>query len=159
MHQVQRGLVWTFVTIACAGLLVDGITHLDLARSYSLVRSSLVNEADLFRIEGVAAILVGFALVIRPSRMTALLAVVVGLAGAAALLLYTYFDPGAIGPIPDMYEPVWYREKSLSFVGEVVAALAGVALLVALHFKTPLPRRSDPDAAMPGAGGGRRPRG
>ncbi len=130
MHQVRRGLVWTFVTIACAGLLVDGVTHLDLARSYSLVRSSLINEADLFRIEGTAAILVGFSLVIRPSRMTALLAVVVGLAGAAALLFYTYFDPGVIGPIPDMYEPVWYREKLASFVGQIVAVVGGIALLI-----------------------------
>ncbi len=129
MRQARRGLIWAVVTIACAGLLIDAYTHLDLARSYSLVRSSVVNQPDLFRIEGVAAILVGFALVIRPSRLTALLTVVVGLAGAAAVLMYTYVNPGPIGPIPDMYEPGWFREKVLGFVGQLLAVVAGIALL------------------------------
>ena len=124
----RRGARLLVITVG-AGLAVDGYVHLDVAGSYRLVRSAYVSQADLFRVEGVVAIAAGLALLARPGKITALLAMLVGLAGVAAVLLYTCVDPGQIGPLPDMYEPVWYPEKLISFIGEAVAALAGGLLL------------------------------
>jgi len=39
---------------------------------------------------------------------------------------------GAVGPLPNMYEPLSYPEKTDSLIAEAVAALAALALL-ALH--------------------------
>jgi hypothetical protein len=53
-------------------------------------------------------------------------------AGSAfiAVLLYRYVNVPAIGPIPAMYEPVWFFEKSLSAVAEGLGAvLAAVGFL------------------------------
>ena len=37
-----------------------------------------------------------------------------------------------LGPIPDMYEPVWYADKTNSRIGEAVAAAVSLVLLVLL---------------------------
>jgi hypothetical protein len=39
-------------------------------------------------------------------------------------------DIGRIGVLPAMYDPEWFPEKVASAVGEAVAFLAGLALLV-----------------------------
>ena len=116
--------------IVAAGLAVDAYVHLHLASSYALVRTSTVSQATLFRLEGIAAILAAAAVLVRPNRVTASVAFIVGAAGAAAVLIYTNTDPGRIGPFPDMYEPVWYTDKSNSLIGEVIAAAAAVLLFV-----------------------------
>ena len=40
----------------------------------------------------------------------------------AAVLINANYDIGTLGPIPDMYEPLWYPEKSLTAVFEALAA-------------------------------------
>jgi hypothetical protein len=40
------------------------------------------------------------------------------------MLLYRYHDPGALGPMPDIYEPSWYPEKVLPGVAEGVAVVS-----------------------------------
>jgi hypothetical protein len=40
-----------------------------------------------------------------------------------------YVDLPAVGPLPSMYEPLWFFEKSLSAAAEAVAALASLSLL------------------------------
>jgi hypothetical protein len=42
------------------------------------------------------------------------------------VLLYRYVDVPALGPIPSMYEPLWFPEKTLSAVAEAVATLAAL---------------------------------
>jgi hypothetical protein len=52
----------------------------------------------------------------------------------AAVLLYRYVDVPAIGPIPSMYEPLWFFQKSLSAVAEGAGAvLAAGGLLLDLR--------------------------
>jgi hypothetical protein len=48
------------------------------------------------------------------------------IAGSAlgAVLLYRYVDVEVLGPLPNMYEPLWYPEKTLSSVAEALAVLA-----------------------------------
>lgn len=117
--------------IVAAGLAVDAYVHLHLASGYALVRTSTVSQATLFRIEGISAIVAAVAVLVRPNRWTALLAFLVAAGGVAAVLIYTNTDPGRIGPLPDMYEPVWYTDKTNSLIGEAIAA-GGAALLVPL---------------------------
>ena len=125
----MKGWTRVAVVLAAAGLAIDAGVHIDVAGDYALVRTSLVSQADLFRLEAVAALVAAAVLVLRPTRASALLALLVSAGGVAAVLFYTYVDPGAIGPMPDMYEPVWYPAKSLSLVGELVATAASAALL------------------------------
>lgn len=127
---LRRGLL---VTIVVGGLAVDAWVHLRYAGDYRLVRTSVVSQASLFRIEGGAAVLAALAVLLRPHRATALLAALVAGGGALAVAAYTWLDPGRIGPLPDMYEPLWFGAKTASFVAELVAAVAAVGLLLALR--------------------------
>jgi hypothetical protein len=119
--------------IAAAGLAIDAYVHLDLASTFDPVKTSTLSEGDLFRAEAVAAILAAAAVLLRPRRYTAAIAFVVAAAGTAAVLVYQYVDIGAFGPFPDMYDPLWYPEKTASAIGEGIAALAALALFVVLH--------------------------
>jgi hypothetical protein len=80
----------------------------------------------------VVAILAAVLLVVRPRRYSAAIAALVAGSALVALLVYRYYDIGRIGPIPAMYEPVWYTEKTVSAVAEGVALLAAILLLVVL---------------------------
>ncbi len=52
------------------------------------------------------------------SSWTALIALLVSAGGFAAVLVYQYIDVGAIGPLPNMYGPLRYPEKTLSVWAE-----------------------------------------
>jgi hypothetical protein len=120
---------WTLILLAVAGLVVDAIVHLDLASAFAHVRTSAISQADLFRIEAVAALLVAGALLLHPRRSTALAVFVVAASAAVAVVVYRYVDVGRIGPVPNMYDPYWQPVgKWLSAVAEVVAAGASAAL-------------------------------
>ena len=121
--------------VAVAGLAVDAFVHFHLAPSYAVVRSSTLSQGDLFRVEGTLAVIAGVALLVRPRRYTAAFAFLVAAGGTAAVLLYAYVDVGPIGPLPNMYEPFWYPEKTLSAWAEGTAALAALALFAALHLR------------------------
>lgn len=122
------------IAVVALGLGVDAYVHFDLASVYAFNRSSPISEGTLFRIEAVSAIVAALALVVRANAWTSLLAFAVAGGGAVLLLVYRYVDVGAVGPLPDMYEPLWFPEKSWSAVAEAVSALAATALLAhSLH--------------------------
>ncbi len=122
----------TLTLVVLAGMAFDAYVHFDLAAGYDGVRSDTVSQGDLFRVEGTLAIVAAIALVLLPRLWTALLAFVIAGGGVGAVLLYRYVDVGAIGPIPDMYEPLWYAEKTQSAWVEGIAALAALALAAVL---------------------------
>jgi hypothetical protein len=117
------------IVIVVAGLAIDAYVHFDLANTYKGVKTSTLSQADLFRAEGVVAILAALLLIVRPRRYTAAIAAVVAGAGLLAVLLLRYVDIGRIGPIPAMYDPIWYTEKTISAIAEGVAFVAAVVLL------------------------------
>lgn len=125
-------LRWILVVIAVAGLAVDAWTHLDLAPQFALNRTSTLSEATLFRIEAALAIAAAVLLVLRQNVLTVLFAAAVAGGGAFLLVLYRYVDVGRLGPVPDLYEPIWFREKVESLIGELVALAASLALLALL---------------------------
>jgi hypothetical protein len=133
----RRGLWWWLraglILVVVAGLAIDAFVHLDLASSYDGVKSSVLTQGDLFRVEASLAIIAALALVVRPRRWTALIAFLVSAGGFAAVLIYQYVDVGAIGPLPDMYDPVQYPEKTLSVWAEGIAAAAALVLLALMH--------------------------
>ena len=60
----------------------------------------------------------------------AVFAFVIAAGGVAAVLLYRYVDVGAFGPLPDMYDPTWYLEKTASAIAETAAAMAALLLIL-----------------------------
>ena len=109
--------------------------HLQLAPDYQLAAPAGIGQGNLFRIEAVAAVLVALWVLVRPSRLSFAAAFLVAASALAAVLLYRYVDVPAFGPIPSMYEPVWFPEKTLSAVAEAVAA--GAALLGLARTRVP----------------------
>ena len=117
--------------LVATGLAVQAAVHLRLARTYGFAAPDGIGGDNLFRIEAVAAIIAALYLLARGSRPAYLLAAAVALGGFVAVVLYRYVDVPALGPIPSMYEPIWFFEKTLSAVAEGVAgmlALVGAAV-------------------------------
>src|SRR4051812_765913 len=99
--------------LVAAGLLVDAYVHLHLADQYDAVKTSSLSQGDLFRVEGIAALLAAVAVLVFRRWVTDLVALVIAAGGVAAVVLTRYVDVGAFGPVPSMYEPTWYAEKTL----------------------------------------------
>ncbi|HSP38762.1 MAG TPA: hypothetical protein VLR26_13520 [Frankiaceae bacterium] len=110
-----------------ACLVVDAWVHLRDAADYDAVRTSMLSQATLFRIEGVVALALAVALLRWPQRLLWVAAVGVLASALGAVLAYTSVDVGQLGPVPDMYEPTW------QLPGKVASAWAeGTGLGLAL---------------------------
>lgn len=134
----RRAVQWALVLVTVAGLAIDAFVHFDLASAFALNRTSVLSEADLFRAEATVAVIAAVALLLRPRRYTAAFAFLVALAGTAAVIVYRYVDIGALGPIPDMYDPFWAPdEKNISVVAEAIATVAALALIIVLQRGSP----------------------
>jgi hypothetical protein len=117
--------------VVAVGLAVDAYVHLHLAAGYDL-NTAVVSEGALFRVEAALAAVAAVLVLVTRSRVAVVLAVLVAAGGVGAVLLYEYVDVGAVGPFPDMYEPISYPEKTDSLIAEAVAAVAAVAALAVL---------------------------
>lgn len=118
--------------VTAAGLVVDGVVHLRLAADRDAI-GGVLSEGNLFRIEAAAALLATVVVLVLPWRRVAYLAAFVVAASAfGAVTLYRYVNVGALGPLPNMYEPIWYGDKTLSAVAELAATVfAGGGLVLA----------------------------
>ena len=147
----MRVLDWTLRLATAAVLAIDAYVHADLIDLYARNRSDGLSQGDLFRIEAAVSALAALLVLGLPRarRLVWALAFVVAASALAGVMIYANYDLGAIGPIPDMYEPSWYGEKILAAVAEAVAAgTALLGLLVASHAT----RRATRRAASPAAG-------
>jgi len=118
--------------LVAAGLGVDAYGHFHLAGDVG--SNGTISEATLFRVQAVVAALVAVLVLVWARRLSYAIAFLVVASALGAVLLYRYVDVGAIGPFPDMYEPVWFTEKVVMTIAEAVAAL-GVAIAFAIHRK------------------------
>ena len=133
-----RATLAVLTVLVAAGLAVDAFVHLDLASAFRHNRTSTLSEADLFRLQAAVAIVAAVAVLVRPRRYTAAFALLVAGAALAAVLVTRYVDVGAVGPVPDLYDPYWQPTgKWLSAIAEAVAAVSALALLLALPARTP----------------------
>lgn len=123
----STGEIITRVVVA-AGLAYDAYSHLDLASGFD-ANTAVISQAMLFRGEAVMAGLVALLVLITHGRAVVLFAVLVAGSALGAVLLYRYVNLGAVGPLPNRYEPGWYPEKILSAMAETAVTLAAGALL------------------------------
>ncbi|MBC3839966.1 hypothetical protein GXW82_06475 [Streptacidiphilus sp. 4-A2] len=116
--------------LAAVGLAVDAGIHAKLASQYDAVSAS-ISQGTLFRIEAGAASLAVLLVLLWRRRPGDLFALLTAAAGVAALLVYRYVDVGKLGPLPNMYEPVWFSDKVWALAGQGLAVLALLPLLLA----------------------------
>jgi hypothetical protein len=127
------GLALRLVT--AAGLAVDAYVHADLAPVYDGIRAS-ISQGDLFRIEAAVASAAALIVLARGRRAGFGVAFVVAASALGAIVLYRYVNVGPLGPLPNMYEPVWYTEKTVAAVAEAVAtAAAACGLFLAVRHR------------------------
>jgi len=119
--------------ITAAGLGVDAYVHWQLAPGFDTLTGAAsphISQGQLFRLEAALAVIAMLLVLLTRNRLGALVAFLVAVGGLGALLLYAYIDVGGFGPLPDMYDPVWYTEKTISAVAEAVAAVGALCLLL-----------------------------
>ncbi|MGH3867297.1 MAG: hypothetical protein ACRDQ4_14365 [Pseudonocardiaceae bacterium] len=114
--------------VAAAGLGYDAYAHFDLADNFD-ANIAVLSQGTVFRIDAVFAALAGLLVLITRRRAATIFAVLVAGGALGAVLLYRYVNLGVLGPLPNMYEPGWYLEKTFSAVAEAVAVLAAGSLL------------------------------
>lgn len=116
--------------ITASGLVVDARIHLKLAVAYDSIKTSTISQGDLFRIEAGLAIAAAVLILLIRTKITSLFAVAVAGGGLVALMVYRYADIGAFGPLPRMYEPIWYPDKVDTCIAQAVATAASLCLLI-----------------------------
>lgn len=123
-------LVLTLLT--AAGLAVDAYVHWHLAPNFDTLvgeASPHISQGQLFRVEAASALVAMLLVLTVRARIVAVFAFLVAAGGLAAVLLFAVLDVGGLGPLPDMFDPTWYPEKTLSAVAEAVAAVCALCLL------------------------------
>lgn len=112
-----------------SALAVDAVVHWDLAEGYGIAFPAGIGGEAVFRIEAVVAVVVAVLVVATGSRPAWALAFGVLASAFAAVILYRYVEVPQIGPIPSMYEPIWFSDKAVSAIAEGIGAtLAMVGL-------------------------------
>ena len=114
--------------VVAVGLAVSAYVHLDLAATYDGIGEQ-VTVGDLFRTQGVLAALAAVAVLALRRRTTLVLALLVATASTAAVVMSVSVRIPALGPLPELYEPVWYASKAVSAVATAVSAVAAAGLL------------------------------
>ncbi len=125
----RRTLLAAARLLVVAGLAADAIAHFDLASTYAEA-GAVINEGVLFTAEAVVAPLAALVVAIYANRASYLAAFAVGASALVALIVSRYVDLGAIGPFPDLYDPVWFSEKVLAAFAEGIASLAALSGLI-----------------------------
>ena len=127
--------------VVAAGLGVDAYVHWHLAPGFDGVKgtaSPQISQGELFRVETALALIAMVLVLVTRRRVAAMVAFLIAADGLGAVLLYGYVDVGGWGPLPNMYDPFWYPEKTMSAVAEAVAALGALWLLVMPPVAPPL---------------------
>lgn len=127
--------------LTAAGLAVDAYVHADLASAYDPVHKS-ISQGNLFRIEAGLSALAALLILLSAQRLVWAFAFVVAVSGVGALLLYRYVDVGNLGPLPNMYEPLWFAKKTAATIAEAVATLTALAGLARSSLRQPRSSRS-----------------
>lgn len=113
----MKVLTKVLAVLAAAGLGYDAYVHLHLAKNYDAIGST-ITQGDLFRVEAVVAIAVAVVVLVWENRWVWVAVGLTGLSAVGVVLLYRYVNVGSVGPIPNMYEPTWYGDKTRSAFAE-----------------------------------------
>ena len=115
--------------LTAGGLAVDAYVHADLASRFDTSGSG-ISQGTLFVLEAALSSLAAALILVWGTRLAAALALMVALSALAAVLVTRYIDVGSLGPLPDMYDPAWYPEKTLSAFAEALATLSAAGFLL-----------------------------
>lgn len=137
----SAALVWALRLLVAMGLAIDAVIHLRLAANYQLAYPQGIGGGNLFRIEAVVATAAAAYVLVRGSRLSYIVALLVALSAFAAVVLTRYVEMPSLGPLPSMYEPLWFFEKSLSAAAEGIAALAAAIGAAIAPRRTAVPGR------------------
>ncbi|MEO8850231.1 MAG: hypothetical protein ABI360_00730 [Allobranchiibius sp.] len=120
-----RGVTgWGLRLLVAACLLVDAVVHLQLAGGYGQATApGYVSEGLLFRVESVTALAVALLVLVLGNRFAFAVAFGVTASAFGVVLLYRYVNVPAFGPIPGMYEPIWFAKKAVTAVAEGLGAV------------------------------------
>lgn len=121
------------ILVVAAGLGVESYVHWHLAPGFDGVKGTAsphLSQGDLLRVESALALIAMLVVLLIRHRLAAMMAFLVAAGGLGAVLLYAYIDVGGFGPVPNMYDPLWYPEKTISAVAEAVAAVGALGLLL-----------------------------
>ncbi len=124
------GLRWALRLLTAAALVGSGYIHLHLSGRYAPIRTSVLSEQELFVAQAVAAFVAAAGILAWGRWPVALLALLVGAGSLAAILTYRYVNVGRLGWVPNMYEPVWFTEKTLSAYFDGASAAGALLLLL-----------------------------
>lgn len=123
-HGAQRRPLVLVLRVAIAvALIVSAVIHFQLAAGFQQAAPSGIGGGNLFRIQGAVAVLTALYVLARGTKRSFLLAALVALASLVAVIAYRYIQIPTIGPIPSMYEPVWYTTKTITAVAEALALI------------------------------------
>lgn len=126
-----RGLRITLRIITAAALAGSGYLHLHLAARYAPIRTSTLSQQDVFVLQAVLAFVVAGLLLLWGRRPAVIAALLLGAGTLAAILTYRYVNVGTLGPLPDMYEPIWYTQKTVTVYLDALTTVGAIALLFA----------------------------
>jgi hypothetical protein len=140
-----------------AALFVDASVHFHDAHFYDSVAGSVVTQGMLFRVEAAIPTLLGLALLVSPRRTIRIAALLVLASAFGAVMLYRYVNVGALGPLPNMYEPTWVSPGKVDSawaegVGTAISAL-GLSVSLRAHRRNahPIARSSHHDEGQEAA--------
>lgn len=112
--------------VTAAALAVDAYVHAGLASPYDRVGQQ-ISQGTVFRLEAAVASLAALlVLLLGHRRLVWAFAFLVSVSALGAVLLYQFVNVGALGPLPNMYEPFWGRSKTVSAIAEAVGAVAAL---------------------------------
>ena len=122
--------------IVAAGLAADAIVHWRFAPDMAPgpnTPDDVIPGDYLFYGQAIAAAVAAVLVLVWARRWTYAIAFVVAASAAGAVLLYYFVDFGQLGPIPRMYDPQWYADKTISFTGEAVATIGALIGFLTVH--------------------------
>jgi hypothetical protein len=122
---VTRRPLWTTRAVTAAGLGIDSYVHFNLAAQYA-ESGGTVNESVLFRCEAAVAVLAAVAVIARGRLRSHLAGLMIAGSALAVMLVSRYVDLGPIGPLPNLYDPVWFPEKVIAAFAEAAATAAAL---------------------------------
>lgn len=120
--------------VGAVALGYSGYLHLRIALDRPpLVADGQVSLSGLFVAQAVAVAVVVVWVLVRGTVLSWLVFAAVAMGSAAALVLSVYVRIPAIGPFPELYEPLWYLDKYLAGIAAMIASV--VALLAVLRLR------------------------
>jgi hypothetical protein len=96
--------------LVVVGLAIDAYVHFHLAYQFKYNTNGMISGDWVFRLEATAATVAALLVLVRANRLTYLIAFLVAAAGTFAVVAFSQWNLGKIGPLPTIYEPIWYTE-------------------------------------------------